>query len=144
AAPIPRNPRSPTMASSSVKSALSFALLALSISSTALAAEPTAADKETARKFMAEAREKRAANDHKGALQAFQAADAIMHVPTTGLEVARTHAALGQLVEARENALRVARSTPEPDEPAPFKRAREEATQLVDDLGKRIPTITVK
>lgn len=106
-------------------------------------AEPNAADKETARRLMAEARDKRTANDLKGALSAFQAADAIMQVPTTGMEVARTQVALALLIEARDTALRVARSQPEGEEPAPFTRARDEARQLSDDLAKKIPTITV-
>jgi hypothetical protein len=117
--------------------------LALTLSSTSLA-EPSAADKETARRLMAEGRDRRGQNDQKGALQAFMAADAIMHVPTTGLEVARTQMTLGQLIEARDTSLRVARSNPEPDEPPPFTRAREEARLLSDDLAKKIPAITVQ
>jgi len=117
--------------------------LALTLCSTSLA-QPSAADKETARRLMAEARERRSQNDQRGALQAFMAADAIMHVPTTGLEVARTQMTLGQLIEARDTSLRVARTNPEPDEPPPFTRAREEARQLSDDLARRIPAITVQ
>ena len=106
-------------------------------------AEASAADKETARRLMAEARDKRTANDLKGALASFQAADALMKVPTTGMEVARTQVSMSLLVEARDTALRVARSQPEGDEPPPFTRAREEARQLSEDLVKKIPTITV-
>jgi hypothetical protein len=120
------------------------ALLAFLLTSSIASAEPSAADKETARRLMAEGREKRAENDHKGALRSFLAADAIMHVPTTGLEVARTEATLGQLLEARDTALRVARTAPEPDEPPPFTRAREEAQKLSDELAKRISAITVQ
>src|SRR4051794_22145874 len=70
-------------------------------------AEPTASGKETARGLMTEARDLRDKNDLRGALSRFQAADAIMRVPTTGLEVARTEAALGLLVEARDTIHRV-------------------------------------
>lgn len=104
-------------------------------------AQPSAADKDSARRLMSEAREKRDAKDLQGALQLFTAADGIMHVPTTGLEVARTEAALGQLVVARDTALRVARTTAAPHEPAQFAPARDAAQALSDDLAKRIPTM---
>jgi len=52
---------------------------------------------------------RREANDHERALAQFQGADAIMHVPTTGLEVAREQAALGLLNEARDTVRRVLR-----------------------------------
>lgn len=106
-------------------------------------ADPTAADRDSARRLMAEARQKRASNDLKGALTLFEAADAIMHVPTTGLEVARTHAELGHLVDARDAAVRVSHLAPEPHEPPQFGAAREGARALSDDLAKRIPTVKV-
>jgi hypothetical protein len=106
-------------------------------------AEPSAADKETARSLMAEGRTDREKGDLKGALKAFEAADAIMHVPTTGLELARTQVALGQLVEARDTALRVARNPEKPGDPMPFKQAREAAATLNSELEGRIPSLTV-
>ncbi|HEY1959661.1 MAG TPA: hypothetical protein VGH28_28825 [Polyangiaceae bacterium] len=106
-------------------------------------AEPSAADRESARTYMAEGRKKRDENDLKAALRAFAAADAIMHVPTTGLEVAKTEVMLGQLVEARDEALRVSRSSPQPGEPAPFAEARATAQKMGDDLEARIPSIRV-
>jgi hypothetical protein len=115
----------------------------LGVSGLAGAAEPTAAEKDTARGLMAEARADRDKGDLKGALKAFTAADAIMHVPTTGLEVAKTQAALGQLVTARETAARVAHSPEKASDPAPFKQAREAAGSLAEELDGRIPTLTV-
>ena len=106
-------------------------------------AQPTAADKETARGLMTEGRSARDRNDLKAALKAFSAADALMHVPTTGLEVARTQVAMGQLVEARDTALRVARSQAKADDPTPFKQARDAATALTEELEGRIPALTV-
>lgn len=104
-------------------------------------AEPTAADRENARAYMAAGREKRSAGDLKGALKAFQAANEIMHVPTTGIEVARTEAATGALIEAREDALQVARSPSRPDDPAPFAEARAAAQKLANELEPRIPSL---
>lgn len=119
-----------------------FALAVFFASSLALA-EPTAADKETARTLMSEARQKRDANDLKAALRAFQAADAIMHVPTTSYEVAKTESMLGMLVEARDLALTTARSAVKPGEPPPFAEARASSQKLADELEGRIPSIRV-
>jgi hypothetical protein len=66
-----------------------------------------------------------------------------MHVTTTGLEVARTQAALGKLLEARESLLRVLRIPPKANDPAPFVAARKSAEQMSEELGPRIPSITV-
>lgn len=116
---------------------------ALLLPSLAWARDPTAADRETARTYMADGRKKRDENDLKSALRAFEAADAIMHVPTTGLEVARTQAMLGLLVEARDGALRVVRSPQASNEPAPFVEARTAAKKLAEDLETRIPSVRV-
>src|SRR5579859_5892287 len=110
----------------------------------ARAAEPTAADRDTARTLMADGRAARDKGDLTGALRAFAAADDIMHVPTTGLELARAHVALGHLVEARETAIGVARIPERPNDPAPFKAARETARALADELDGRIPALTVR
>jgi hypothetical protein len=107
-------------------------------------AAPSAADKETARGLMAQGRAAREKGDLQAALKAFEAADAIMHVPTTGLELARSQEAAGLLVEARDTALRVMRSPEEPGEPAPFKRARQEAAALSSELEARIPSLTIE
>jgi hypothetical protein len=116
---------------------------AVTVSAPTFAGEPSAADKETARGLMAEGRADRDKNDLKAALKAFAGADAIMHVPTTGLELARAQAAVGQLVEARDTALRVTRSPERPGEPPPFKAARDAASALNDQLEPRIPSLTV-
>ena len=110
---------------------------------TVASAEPSAADKETARALMATGRQDRTKGDLQGALKAFTAADAIMRVPTTGLEVARSQVALGLLVEARDTALQVTRLPVLPREPAPFKAAREAADALCEELLTRIPSLTV-
>ena len=104
-------------------------------------ADPTAADKETARRLMTEGRTERKAGDSKGALKSFQAADDIMHVPTTALEVGRTEVELGQLVEARDTLLAVARLPVAPKEPRAFVEARATAKTLAGELAGRIPSI---
>jgi hypothetical protein len=106
-------------------------------------AAPSAAEKETARGLMAEGRAARARGDTTGAVRAFAGADALMHVPTTGLELARSQAAAGLLVEARDTALRVARLPASPDDPLPFEPAREAAAALASELEARIPSVRV-
>jgi hypothetical protein len=108
-----------------------------------LRADPTDDQKKTARNAMAEGRELRDEKNYKDALEAFKKAHAIMGVPTTGIEIARTMVLLGQLVEARDAALSVAHLPPQPKEPAPFQAARDEASKLADDLNTRIPTIKI-
>jgi hypothetical protein len=121
---------------------LGLALGALLVASSALA-EPTAGEKETARTLMAQGRARRAESDLRGALSSFLAADAIMRVSTTGFEVARTQAALGQLVEARQTIRRVLRLAVRPDDPAPFSEARANAEKLDGELAPRIPSIRI-
>src|SRR2546425_4050542 len=117
-------------------------LLALLLSFPVLAhAEPTAADRETARALMKQGVAARDSGDLKGALKNFEAADAIMHVPSTGFEVAKTRAALGMLIEARDVALSIARAPAQPGEPSPFAEARNASQKLSDDLEGRIPSI---
>ena len=119
------------------------ALLAVSmcIADASAHAGPSATDKENARAYMADGRAKRSAGDLTGALKAFQAANAIMHVPTTLLEVARTESMLGLLIEAREDALTTARSPLKATDPVPFREARAAAQKLADEIEPRIPSI---
>jgi hypothetical protein len=106
-------------------------------------ADPSLSDRETARSLMDDGDAKRDKGDFKAALKSYEAADAIMHVPTTGLEVARSQAQLGLLLEARETLARVMRLPPKPGEPAPFTAARKTAESLSAEIGARIPAVTV-
>jgi hypothetical protein len=126
------------------------AALVLALASRSLAAPeaspspaPTAADKETAREYMTEGRKRRASGDHKGALAAFASAHALMHAPTTGLELGTTQAQLGMLLEARETLLEAARHPAAGGEPPKFASARAEARALADALAPRIPTLVL-
>ncbi len=102
---------------------------------------PSAADVDTARALMSQGRAEREKGNHAAALERFQAANKIMTVPTTALEVGQSQADLGQLVEARETWLAAWRLPIEPKEPAAFQKARELAKQLADELEPRIPTV---
>jgi hypothetical protein len=107
------------------------------------AADPTAAEKETARALLLDGRAKLAAGDGEGALKAFQGAHALMGVPTTGLDLARGLAAVGRLIEARAAALDVVRIPVKPGEPQAFADARAAAGQLAEAIGTRIPAVVV-
>jgi len=123
--------------------ALGVILVALGTSSLAAADEPMAAQKETARALMDAGHACDDRGDHRAALDSFLAADALVHVPTTGFEVAGQQAALHMLVEARDTALRVVRLPAAPSEPLPFITARQRAQALADDLAPRIPSLQI-
>jgi hypothetical protein len=106
-------------------------------------AAPSAADRETARGLLDEGDRDVARRDFAGALRAYQGADAIMHVPTTAIEVARTQAELGLLIEARETALGILRMPQQANEPAAFVQARQTGAQLAEALAARIPSVVV-
>jgi hypothetical protein len=64
-------------------------------------------------------------------------------VPTTALEAARSEAALGLLVEARNRVESVLAIVASPGEPRELGEAREAASQIGDDLDARIPSVRV-
>ncbi len=126
------------------RGALVFAFAACLVTTAASPARAQSlSDKETARSLMEDGDAKRDKGDWKGALKSYEAADAIMHVPTTGLEVGRTQAQLGMLLEARETLNRVARIPAKPGDPPPFEKARKAAEQLSTEVAQRIPSVTV-
>ncbi len=126
-----------------VPSAATF-LLALTLSASAAAQQaPSAADKETARALMDKGDERMDARDYPAAVKAYVAADAIMRLPMTGAAAARAEAAAGLLVEARDTAFEVTRLPVRPGETPPYARARADAAELVDRLGRSIPSIQV-
>jgi hypothetical protein len=127
-----------------LKVALSLALSATLLApSLALADEPSAADKETARALLIDGRDKLGKKDYEGALKSLKAAHAIMNVPTTGLDYALALEALGQLIEARSVALAVTRLPPRMGEPEAFADARASATVLAERLATRVATVVI-
>jgi hypothetical protein len=123
---------------------LGRAILALAILlvTSAASGAPTAADRETARNLMEQGRDARDKGDLKEALKRFQAANDIMHVPTTALEVARAQVALGLLVEARDTVAGL-RQIPSKNDSQLFKDARAKAEDLDASLSGRVPALTI-
>lgn len=130
------------MLGSSRRAALAGALAIVFCTSVAVA-EPTAAERETARTLLLSGREKKKNGQNKEALADFEKAHAIMHVPTTGLDLGKTQESMGLLVEARATFLESARFPPQSNEPVAFKRAREEAKSRADAITPRLATLTV-
>jgi len=115
--------------------------LAIALSVETGASAQTPAQRETARHLMDEGDKYFEQKRFDLALRAYQSGHAIMHVPSTGIDVARAYEAMGKLLEAREAALAVTRMPGSESEPKPFADARREATELADKLAARIPTI---
>ena len=134
---------------SSSRAVLAFAL---ALSATSLTAAPglaqprapSAQELETARSLYKEGKELRAHGNLRGALEKLQAAHALGNTPVTGIELARTQVMVGQIVEARELCLYIARIPVAGDETEKSAEARAEAAKLGEELRPRIPTLRVK
>jgi len=116
---------------------------ALTLTTTALAGNPSAEDFATARVLYKEGRDLRAAGDLKGALAKLNAAHTLGHTPLTGIELARVQVQLGLLVEARETSLGVGRLTVESDETPRSAEARKDAAKLAEELRPRIASLRI-
>ena len=104
-------------------------------------AEPSAAERETARGLLAEGDRLHAAGDLKGALSCYKSAHAIIRIPTTGLDVAEVAAELGLLVEARSAAMEAANLPATAGEPGVFAKARTDARALAKSIEPRVPSV---
>lgn len=125
-----------------------LAIVALVTTSTAAplarAQEPTAADAETALQLYKEGKERREHGDLPAALEKLRAAHALVETPITALELGRTYAMMGKLVEAREILLTVARLPVRKNESKKAAEARAESEKLAAELKPRLSTITVR
>jgi hypothetical protein len=117
--------------------------LALALLAQEANAEPTAAERETARSLLFSGREKRKSGQVKASLADFEKAHAMMRVPTTALDLGKTQQSLGMLVEARASFLEATRHAPQASDPPAFKRARREAKQLAEEITPKLATLTL-
>lgn len=108
------------------------------------ASAQSAADLESARELYREGKELRQKGDLHGALERFKAAHGYGQTPVTGLELGKTHMQLGELVEAREVFLSIARLKVASDETEKSANARTEAADLAEQIRPKIPTLSVK
>ena len=107
-------------------------------------AAPSAQDRERARALMDLGDARFEAKAYASALEQYRAADQLMGVPTTGIEVGRTLERLGRLLEAREVLRKVSEYPARSDEPRPFSSARQRADRLLSDIAPRIPRVTLE
>jgi tetratricopeptide (TPR) repeat protein len=121
---------------------LALFLMALQIHSAAAA--PSSEERERARALMDLGDARFEAKNYGSALEQYRAADEIMNVPTTGIEVGRTLERLGRLLEARETLRKVSEFPQRADEPRPFASARQRADRLLGDIAPRIPRVTLQ
>jgi hypothetical protein len=108
-----------------------------------LAAEPSAADAETALELYKEGKALREKGDLDGGLQKLRAAFALVETPIIAVELAKAYVAKGQLVEAREVLLTVPRIPVRRNESQKADEARAEAATLAAELKPRLATLTV-
>jgi hypothetical protein len=126
-----------------VAACAALVVLAWALGSSPVRAQ-TPEEKETARALMEAGQRRLAERDLLGALEAFQNADEIMKVPTTGLARGQVLERLGRLTEAVDVLRRVARHPVAPDEPQAFVNARNEATKLDLAIAARIPSLSIQ
>jgi hypothetical protein len=106
--------------------------------------EPTPADIETALQLYKEGKQRRDKGDLPGALEKLRAAHALVETPITAFELGRTLALTGQLVEAREVLLSVARIPVRKNESRKAAQARMDSESLAADIEPRLGSILVK
>lgn len=110
----------------------------------ASAQKPNAADAQTALQLYKEGKERREHGDLPAALEKLRAAYALVETPITALELGRTYAMMGKIVEAREVLLGVARLPVRKNESKKATEARAESDKLATELTPRLATITVR
>ncbi|MBX3189980.1 MAG: hypothetical protein KF819_23345 [Labilithrix sp.] len=106
--------------------------------------EPTPADSETALELFKEGKALRDKGDNAAALEKLRAAHALVETPLTALELGRTYATTGKLLEARDVLLGVARMPLRKNESTKATEARTEAAELAAQLRPRLASLTVR
>jgi hypothetical protein len=110
----------------------------------ASAAQTPSADVTRARELFVDASELRDHGDLRSALAKFEAAHALAVNPITTFELARTYAALGMLVQARDAYASIAGMPAQASETERATRARLDGAGAADDLRGRTPSLSVK
>jgi hypothetical protein len=106
-------------------------------------ADPSAADRATARTLAQEGQQALDAKKYGVAVDKFFRADALVHAPTLLLGLARAQVGLGRIVEAQENYNRIVREGVLPGSPRPWAKAVEDAAKEVEAISPRIPWVTI-
>lgn len=121
-----------------------WAVLGACVTATSLAAaEPSAADRETARKLLEIGDAKMAAKAFGEAKTSIEAAHRILRDPVTGHALAKVERALGRHVEARAQCREVERMPAAPPEPKPVVAAREACREIVREEDLYVATVRI-
>lgn len=106
-------------------------------------AQPSEADRATARALALEGHAALQKQDYATAADRFGRADALVHAPTLVVDWARALQGLGRFVEAQEKYELVLREGVDGSSPKSWQRALEDAKQELDALKPRLAWITV-
>jgi hypothetical protein len=118
-------------------------LFALALAPSAALADPSDADRATARALAAEAQDAFEKKDFTTALDRFSRADAIVHAPTLMLAMARSQAGLGRFIAAQETLNRIVREGVPPKSPPSWAIAVSDAKKEIGAIGARTPSVII-
>jgi hypothetical protein len=116
---------------------------ALSFARPSGAAEPSAADRTTARTLAQEGYEALRDKQYAVAADRFSRANGLVHAPTLLRDLARAQVGLGRLVDAHETYTTILREGVAEDAPAPWVKAVADAKTELAEVSARLPWITV-
>jgi len=106
-------------------------------------AEPSAADRATARSLAGEGYQALQNKDYATATDRFSRADALVHAPTLMIDWARSLVGLGKLVEAQERYEQIVREGVDAKAPKSWHRALADAGTELAQLKPRLAWITI-
>jgi len=115
----------------------------VALSPRAALAEPSAADRTTARRLAVEGQIALKREDFDTAVDRFSRANELVPAPSFLVRLARAKAGQGRLVEAYELYNQIIREGVTPDKPRAFKRALEDAQQEVKAIDPRLAWVSV-
>ncbi|HMI87136.1 MAG TPA: PEGA domain-containing protein [Polyangiaceae bacterium] len=123
-------------------SALTLSISLALIAPVALA-EPSAADRATARTLAQEGQHALETKNYTMAIDKFSRADSLVHAPTLLLGLARAQVGATKLVEAQENYNRIIREGVATGAPKSWSKAVDDANKEVGAISPRIPWVTI-
>lgn len=106
-------------------------------------ADPTEADRATARSLAGEGYQALQSKDFATAADRFGRADSLVHAPTLMIDWARSLAGLGKLVEAQERYEQIIREGVDPKAPRSWQRALADAGNELAALKPRLAWVTI-
>jgi len=106
-------------------------------------AQPSEADRASARSLAAEGYDALERKDYATAVDRFRHADALVHAPTISVDLARALVGMGKLVEASERYQLVIREGVPKGSPASWKRALDDAQSEVSALEPRLAWVVI-